>query len=476
MTNNAKSTEVLRNKTSNIIPKWSNVSGIVSLFLLYLVVWAIAYSLFGNDYVGINSTLFRLSILFITAKLAGWIFSLVKLPPMIGMLLMGVLLRNVGFIHVTGGYSRFTSILRQIALVNILLPAGLGLDAQALKKMGFMVLNLAVVPVAVEIVGVAVLSYFTLDFPWLWGFLLGLLLAAVSPAVIIPCLFELQDLGYGVNKGIHTLVIAASTLNDIICIAFFGVCIGIIFSKESLVMQILYGPIVIVIGIVFGVFWGLLCQFVPHKDEMHVTTLRTLLLGLGCILSSVGSEAIGYSGAGALGCMVAAFIACLGWKRYGWTNNNTVRTNFVLLWKFFEPISFALIGVEVNFDILESNIVLWGLLTLLVPLLLRIVTSFTSTQCSNLNQKENIFVALSWTPKATVQATLGPTALILARELNDAVLEGYANSVLIIAVISIIITSPIGAILIMQLGPKLLHRTESNEVQNTVDVGDSERL
>ncbi|KAK5644275.1 hypothetical protein RI129_008120 [Pyrocoelia pectoralis] len=443
------------------IPKWSDYSGILSLFLLFFLLWAIAYSIFGNEYVGVNSVILRLAVLFISAKLAGCLLGLIKIPPMIGMLLIGVLLRNVGFIEVVGEYTKFTSVLRQLALVNILLPAGLGLDANALRQMGGMIVNLAIIPVAIEVAGIAVLTYITLDFPWLWGFLLGLLLAAVSPAVIIPCLFELQDLGYGVDKGIHTLVIAASTLNDILCIAIFGVLIGIIFSTQSLLMQILYGPIIFAMGFAFGAALGFVCQHVPHKSETYLTTLRTLLLGLGCVLAALGSNAIGYMGAGPLGCMVAAF--------------NPVRANFVLLWKFFEPISFALIGIEVDFDILETKTVLWGLLVLAAPLLLRIITSFITTQCSNLNVKEKIFVALSWIPKATVQATLGPTALLLARNLNDPVLEGYANSVVIIAVISIIITSPIGAILIMQLGPRLLQRSKSNGYTNpAIDVLESE--
>lgn len=93
-------------------------------------------------------------------------------------------------------------------------------------------------------------------------------MAAVSPAVIIPCLFELQDLGYGVQKGVHTLVIAAATLNDIVCIALFGIVLGIIFSTGSLAAQLLQGPIVLAIGIAYGTVWGLLCFFVPDESEV----------------------------------------------------------------------------------------------------------------------------------------------------------------------------------------------------------------
>ncbi|KAK9687709.1 Sodium/hydrogen exchanger family [Popillia japonica] len=393
-------------------------SNTLTLVLLLLCCWAIGYALFG-EVVGIHSQMFSLVVLFITAKIAGYLTSLLKLPPMVGMLLMGVLLRNVGFLNIDGNYRKFTAVLRQLALVNIMLPAGLGLDSAALKKMIWMILNLAIVPVAAEVIGITVASYLLLGFPWLWGILLGLLLAAVSPAVIIPCLFELQDMGYGVNKGIHTLVIAASTINDIICIALFGIMIGLIFSSGSLTMQILQGPIVIAMGFAYGVVWGIVCQILPNLSDNYLITLRTLLLGLGCVVAALGSDALGYGGAGPLGCIVAAFVASLGWRKQGWGTSNPVRMNFALLWKFFEPISFGLIGMEVNLSILEATTVGWAMIIMIVPLLLRIAVSFLSTYWSNFNFKENVFIAISWVPKATVQAALGPLALDKARELND---------------------------------------------------------
>ncbi|GJQ80798.1 hypothetical protein Trydic_g9389 [Trypoxylus dichotomus] len=433
-------------------------SNTVTLFLLLLCCWGIGYALFGEA-VGVKSQMFALVVLFITAKIAGYLTSLVKLPPMVGMLLMGVLLRNIGFLEIEGDYRKFTTVLRQLALVNIMLPAGIGLDASALKKMIWTILNLAVVPVAAEVIGIAVAAHFLLGFPWLWGVLVGLLLAAVSPAVIIPCLFELQDMGYGVNKSIHTLVIAASTINDIICIALFGIVVGLIFSTGSLTMQILQGPIVIGMGFSYGIAWGIVCQYLPILHEPYLVTLRTLLLGLGCVVAALGSDALGYGGAGPLGCIIAAFVASLGWRRQGWGTSNPVRMNFALLWKFFEPISFGLIGMEVNLKILDATTVGWSTIVMVFPLLLRMLVSFLSTYWSNFNLKEDIFIATCWIPKATVQAALGPVALDKARELDDDVLIEYASIVVIVAVLSIIITSPIGAVLIMQLGPRFLHRT-----------------
>lgn len=158
---------------------------------------------------------------------------------------------------------------------------------------------------------------------------------------------------------------------------------------------------------------------------------------------------------------------------------NPVKANFSLLWKFFEPISFGLIGMEVNLSVLERNVVLWRTLVMLLALALRLVCSVIVTRFSDLNLKEMLFIAVAGIPKATVQATLGPVALDYARQSKDPVVHEHANTMLIIAVLSIIITSPIGALLIMQLGPRWLHRTipdEQNGIQNdAANITDDEQ-
>lgn len=213
---------------------------------------------------------------------------------------------------------RFAAVLRQLALVNILLPAGLGLDPNALQKSLFNIIVLALVPPMVEVVVVAIVAYLLMDLSWLWAFLLGFLISAVSPAVVIPCLFELQERGYGTDKGIHTIVIAASTINDIVCIAAFGVLLGIIFSTGSLGMQIAEGPIVVAMGLSYGILLGFAAQQLPYQHDSHLVALRTIFIGAGSVVASVGSSAIGYGGAGTLGCITGAFVASFGWRKMGW--------------------------------------------------------------------------------------------------------------------------------------------------------------
>ncbi|XP_069677276.1 sodium/hydrogen exchanger 9B2-like isoform X2 [Periplaneta americana] len=446
-------------------PRWPAVSRALALSLLGLMLWGNAFSMAGGV-AGPEGQLFRIGFLCVLAYLAGWIVHFTTLPPLLGMLLVGIALRNIGFIALTGPYVRVSSILRKMALVVILIRAGVGLDPAALKRLGGMVLRLTVIPALMEAVVVAVMSHYLLDMPWMWGFLLGAVLAAVSPAVVVPCLFQLQDKGYGRKKGIPTLLIAAATLNDIISISAFGVLLSIIFSTGDLTMQILNGPIGVILGFVCGGMCGMVLHFVPQRYDLHVVALRTVLLAAGGLLILIGSEAVGFDGAGPLGCIVAAFVASHGWRAQGWNQEkNPVEINFVILWKMFQPVLFALIGTEIDLFVLDPTVVGLGMASVLGSLAIRILVSVVVVSGENLNWKEKIFISFAWFPKATVQAAIGPVALDTARRFSSLEGEHYGHNVLMIAVLSILLTAPIGAILITMLGPRLLHRDEKDATE-----------
>ena len=165
--------------------------------------------------------------------------------------------------------------LRSICLTVILLMAGLELDPKQLLKLSGVVVRATFIPCLTEAVAVAVLSNLLLGFPWTVGFMLGFILAAVSPAVIIPCLMSLSSRGYGVAKGVPTLVIAACAADDVVAISGFGIFLGVTFSVGAPLWKlILHGPIEVIIGVSFGVFWGLLAQWIPNKDHRHVAFFR----------------------------------------------------------------------------------------------------------------------------------------------------------------------------------------------------------
>lgn len=441
-------------------PTYRQFARILSLVLIGLLSWGIVYAVLGDTAVP-GGQLFGLAVLCIAAHFGGWLMSLTTLPPLIGMLLTGLLLQNVGLVHIAGEYREVVSQLRKVALVIILTRAGLDLDSAALKRMRITVPKLGLVPWLVECAVVAIMTHYLLDLPWIWAFLLGSIIAAVSPAVVVSCLFRLRQKGYGVAKGIPTLIIAVSGIDDAMSVALFGIIHSIMFSSDALVFQIIQGPLSIVGGIGFGILWGILARYVPEKQDPFVVPLRVLMLFGGGLIAVLGSEHIGYGGAGPLGCVTAAFVSCYVWTKQGWeVEDNPVATAFEIFWMIFEPILFGLTGTQIKFNELDRDTVGIGLACLLAGIIIRIIFTVLIGVRSKLNLKEKIFVALSWMAKATVQAALGPVAMDSVREGNRPEEESvYAEYVMVICVLSILLTAPVGAILITLSGPRLLNKT-----------------
>merc|ERR1712117_938245 len=239
--------------------------------------------------------------------------------------------------------------LRSICLAVILLMAGLELDPVALMKLSAMVVRPTFIPCFVEAIMVAILSNLLLGLPWTVGFMLGFILAAVSPAVIIPSLMSLSGRGYGLEKGIPTLVIAACAADDVVAISGFGIFLGVTFSKGKPLWQlILHGPIEVIIGVSFGVFWGILAQWIPNKDHHHVAFFRWLILLGGGLIALFGAHLIHYDGAGGLAAIIMAFVAGMEWRKEGWGDHNPVTKTFHRMWIILEPVIFALIGTEIQ--------------------------------------------------------------------------------------------------------------------------------
>nr|XP_014094552.1 sodium/hydrogen exchanger 9B2 isoform X2 [Bactrocera oleae] len=457
-----------------IVQHWPFISQPLALVAIAIVLWMIAYVLLP-DYTLPNTPIMRIFFLFVGAQLSGVLVTFLRLPDMLGMLFFGVIYTNVGLADFTG-YDKFEAFLREMALINIMLLAGLGLDASAFKKLWLMILRLTLVPTIAEVTIITVIARFTLDMPWFWGILLGLVITAVSPNVVVTVMLKLKEERLGLNSGIHTLIYAMTSCNDVVAIFLFGVFMSVIFSTDkSLIEQILQGPIGIGIGIVFGYVYGLMLTILPSTKTQYLNGLRFVLTILGGTIAVMGSRAIGYPSAGALGCMTIAFFAGIGWKRQQRqltaqqrqrqleNENATVPARLDLLWKFLKPVSFSLIGKEINFAVLDGRVVGYGALLVLLGSLFRLVFAYLSTYGGNLTRKERAYITISGFPKATVQAALGPLALDMARSLKtvDEQSLALANNVLIISVLAIIFTAPLGAVLMLRLAPLWLQRSES---------------
>lgn len=452
-------------------PPHGKLGRLLTLLILVLALWATSLGMLGAVAQPPNGTIFVLIILVVFALFFGWVFSLVNLPPLLGMLLTGIVIKNLPGMTFDSYWTPTSGILRGIALVVILMRAGLGLDPQALKRLSGMVFRLAFTPCLAETVTVAIASHFLLGFPWMWGFMLGFVLAAVSPAVVVPCLLGLQERGFGVDKGIPTLVIAAASVDDVLAISGFTILLGITFKPHQDLLTIIFqGPKEAIIGLLFGVIWALLAVFFPGNDDQNKGRFRFIVLFLGGLLAYFGSKAVHLDGSGALAVLVMAFVAGIGWRKRGWENDNFVTSTLADFWLIFQPILFGLIGTEIQVNELDSNTVGLGIAVLAIGLTIRLISSYLAVLGGDLTLKEQIFVALAWLPKATVQAALGPVALdnLYSSELDEEselfqMRRELGHKVLTIAVLVILITAPLGSIAITLTGPRLLKKSEPSE-------------
>lgn len=444
-------------------PPHGNLAMYIQFFVLCAMTWAVFIAL-TKDQALPGGNIFSLVILFTAAVAGGYIFSLCRLPPLLGMLIVGGMLSNIPVIKTVGqGLDlQWSGALRKIALTVILIRAGLGLDPVALRKLSFTVLRLAFAPCLMECLAEGVAAHFLLGLPWEWGFMLGFVLAAVSPAVVVPSLLNLSDRGYGLDKGIPTLVIAAASVDDVLAITGFGVVLGIAFTQGDLALTIVKGPLEALLGVAFGCLVGVFLWYFPAKNQPNRMFYRSLLLFSAGLMATFGSDAVHLPGAGPLGCLTLAFVAAFRWRKERVEGGKDDIAEMVgILWMLFQPLLFGLIGAAVNFDnIKDLNSLGLGIAVLAIGLVVRIIVSFCVVFGSGLTIKEQIFVALAWFPKATVQAAIGGLALDAAIKLNNPEMIEWGTSVLTTAVLSIIITAPIGALAIAISGPLLLNRID----------------
>jgi len=370
--------------------------------------------------------------------------------------------------------------LRSICLTVILLMEGLELDPVALRNLSFLVIKATFIPCLVEALAVGLLTHLFLDFPWTVSFMVGFIIAEVSPAVIIPCMSNLQKRGYGVDKGIPSLVIAACSGYEVVAVSGFGIFMGLTFSQGGPAWKIiLQGPIEVFLGVSFGVFWGFLAQWIPNKDHHHVAFFRWLILLGGGLIALFGSHLIDFDAAGGLATIIMAFVAGIEWRREGWDSNNPVSKTFHKMWIILEPAVFALIGTEIEIKNINPQTLGLSVLVLVIALMLRTLVNFRVVKSVKFNAREKIFMAIAWMPKATMHGPIFLDNVLKHHEHhweNPGDKEMYTaigNDILTMAVLSILITAPLGAFATLELGPKMLESKQKTEKLKTEE--DSEK-
>ena len=386
-----------------------------------------------------------LFIIFSLGILGGVIFEKIKLPKLVWYIILGILIGPSVLNIVDESLLNISSYLRQIALIIILTRSGLSLDINNLKKIGRPAILMCFLPACFEIIGILIFGPLLLDISYLEALLLGSVLAAVSPAIIVPRMIKLMNEGYGKEHNVTELVLAGASCDDIFVIVLFYSFKGLVANNVFDSWNILQIPVSIVAGILLGLIIGLLMSLIIKKLKLNNVVNVILLLGLS--FGMVALEEIlkpYFSISALLGIIVVGLILLFTNKEEA----KQIQKSYNSLWNGFEILLFVLVGVATNIKYALSNdgLIILGLI--IIGLVFRVLGVIVCLIATKFDIKEKIFIILSYLPKATVQASIGAIALTEGLPCGEIVLTA--------AVISILFTAPIGAILIDNTYKKLL--------------------
>ena len=391
-----------------------------------------------------------LALIFLVGLSLAAIFGKLKLPRLIGMLLTGILLGPFVLDFLDPQILGISAELRKMALVIILIKAGLSLNFSDLKRVGRPSLLMAFLPATFEIVAFLLFAPMLLNVSRMEALLMGSVLAAVSPAVVVPRMVTLMDEGRGTYKKIPQLILAGASLDDIFVIVLFTAFLGINMGDGVGAMTFLNIPISIVLGIVLGALVGFAVAFLfelLHRKGLTIrNTLKTiLLLGIAFLLLAVEGWLEGVVAAsGLLAIMSMAMVYAMRTKA---EVVNRLKDKYGKLWLAAEVLLFVLVGAAVDIRYTLSA----GLLAvamIFIGLAFRSVGVFLCLLGTDLNKKERLYTVFAYLPKATVQAAIGAVPLSMGLSCG--------NIILSVAVLGILITAPLGAILMDSTKNKLL--------------------
>ena len=372
-----------------------------------------------------------------------FILKQIKIPALIGFLLTGIILGPFVLNQIDSSILSISSELRTIALVVILLRAGFMLKIDELKENGIGALLLTFLPATFEVIGTVIFTNLFLDWTLIDGFMLGTILAAVSPAVVVPRMIKLIEQGMGYQRKVPQMVMAGASADDIFVILLFSLSISLKESNKIDWMTIINFPISILLGIGLGLFIGHILVKLFKKVHMRDTIKVLIILSMSFMFISFEKSWIEYSGLLAVLCLALMIL-----KEYELLADRLLK-KYEKIWVFAEMLLFILVGALLNLTLLKT-IGLIAFLLILFILTIRTIGVLVSVSMTQLNKSEKTFVALSYMPKATVQASIGSIPLLL----------GFAKGeeILTFAIASILITAPIGAYLIDLFSHKLLKK------------------
>ena len=387
-----------------------------------------------------------IALILLCGLLFGFLFNKIKLPALLGMIIVGIVLGPHALNLIDSSILNISAELRQIALVIILTRAGLSLNINDLKKIGRPAILMCFVPACVEMIGTIIFAPMLFGISIIDAAVMGSVLAAVSPAVVVPRMIKIMDEGYGKDKSIPQLILAGASVDDVFVIVVFTVLTAFASTGEINATDFLQIPLSIILGVLLGVIVGFLLVLFFKKVHIRDSVKVLIILSVSFLLLEVESLLEG----------IVPVSALLGIMSMGITVNQKynvlskrLSVKYNKLWLGAEIFLFVLVGVAVDINYaLNAGVV--AVIVVIIALIFRMFGVMLSLVKTNLNKKERLFCMLSYTPKATVQAAIGTIPLAMGLSCGSVVLT--------VAVVSILITAPFGAICIDNLYKKMLKK------------------
>lgn len=388
--------------------------------------------------------LFSFALIFLSGIILGSIFNRLKLPQLIGMLLTGIILGPYLLNLLDPKILSISADLRQIALIIILTRAGLNLDINDLKKVGRPAVLMCFLPATFEILSMIIFAPKFLDLGLLDSAILGTVIAAVSPAVIVPKMLKLMEEGYGADRSIPQLIMAGASVDDVFVIVLFTSFIGLASNGTFSMLNLIKIPT----SILFGIFIGFLCAIllIYFFKKIHIRDSLKVIIILNISFLLVTFEhsltgIIGFSG------LLAIMSIGTGIQAKNTILSKRLSVKYSKLWIAAEVMLFVLVGATVNIKYALSASIP-AILLIITVLIFRMIGVFLCLVGTPLSYRERLFCMIAYCPKATVQAAIGSIPLSMGLP--------SGNIILTVAVLSILITAPLGAFAIDISYKKLL--------------------
>ena len=392
--------------------------------------------------------LLSVALILIVGMSLGWLCRKIKLPSLLGMLITGILLGPYVLNLIDASILGISAELRKIALIIILTRAGLSLDLSGLKKIGRPAVLMCFVPASFEIIGILIFAPKLMGLTTLEAAIMGAVLAAVSPAVVVPRMVKLMDEGYGTREGIPQLILAGASVDDVYVIVLFSTFVSMMQGGGTSVIKFINIPISIALGIAIGLVAGAALAFL--FAQIHIRDTAKVLIILSISLLLVAAEdamttAITFSS------LISIMFVGVGLQRKRPEAARRLSAKYGKLWVGAEVFLFVLVGATVNITYL-SHVGLKALIVIAGALVFRMLGVFVCLLGTGLRRKEKLFTMMAYTPKATVQAAIGGIPLALGFACGDTVLTA--------AVLAIVLTAPLGAFAIDFSYRKLLRHED----------------